>query len=190
MGDDADQALFRRAIAGARPLKQQVRDPERRKRSARALSRRADEREVPEESLLLDAEALGIETGGELTFQRPWINAATFKRQRPALRSYCSWQGPGLRHAWPGAQGSGQPVAAQERPGAGILFCPHQRWRQRRAPCAARALVPGSVGIAFRDGYLNYFAQHGRGIGAAHQAQRQFKHVALDRPLQVPGQHS
>lgn len=80
MADNDDRRLFRDAVAGTRPLKHPRHRPEPPRCPPRAQSRRADEREVLWESLSLDAEALGVETGEELVFRRPGLAGAVLRR--------------------------------------------------------------------------------------------------------------
>ncbi|GMW05464.1 MAG: Smr/MutS family protein [Gammaproteobacteria bacterium] len=77
-----DAALFRDAVAGARPvtsrrlLLRQAPPP------ARARFRRRDEEQVLRDSLQLDPATLELETGEELSFRRQEISAAAFRRLR------------------------------------------------------------------------------------------------------------
>jgi DNA-nicking Smr family endonuclease len=68
-----DSKLFRDAIAGARPLEQNRKEPERPRPDARAAFRRADERAVLDETLIHQAADLGVETGDEIVFRRPGV---------------------------------------------------------------------------------------------------------------------
>ena len=79
---DDDRELFRAAVRGARPLRQTRPAPQRPRLTARAASRRADERRVLLESLGLDPEDLGVETGEELAYRRPGVSDATLRRPR------------------------------------------------------------------------------------------------------------
>ena len=68
-GED-DKDLFRRAVAGARPLVHDRHAPTRPQADPRAAFRRADERAVLEELLLHQAADLDVETGDEILFRR------------------------------------------------------------------------------------------------------------------------
>lgn len=81
MNED-DRELFRQAMRGVRPLHHRGAVPARPRRPARALLRRADERRVLEESLLLDAAELEVETGEMLAWRRPGVPEATLRRLR------------------------------------------------------------------------------------------------------------
>ena len=65
--DDDDQSLFRKAIDGARPLKQDSVNPHRTRRKPVAQQRQRDEQEVVA-SLLSDEYCPDIETGEELLY--------------------------------------------------------------------------------------------------------------------------
>lgn len=80
--DEHDRELFRRAMHGVRPLRQKSVAATRPRRAARAILRRADERRVLEESLLLDAADLEVETGEVIAWRRPGIPEATLRRLR------------------------------------------------------------------------------------------------------------
>lgn len=82
MLDDHDRELFRRAMHGVRPLRPRTLAPARPRPAARAVLRRADERRVLEESLLLDAADLEVETGDLLAWRRPGVTEATLRRLR------------------------------------------------------------------------------------------------------------
>lgn len=82
MNEDDDRDLFRKAVAGVRRLPQARQAPTPPRRRPRAASRRADERSVLDESLLLDASDLGIETGEELVWRRTGVAESTLRRLR------------------------------------------------------------------------------------------------------------
>jgi DNA-nicking Smr family endonuclease len=68
-----DRKLFRDAIAGAKPLEQDRKVPERPRPQPLAAFRRADERAVLDEALIHQAADLGVETGDEIVFSRPGV---------------------------------------------------------------------------------------------------------------------
>lgn len=74
--------MFRAAVRGVRPLRQSKPAPERELRRPRAASRRADEARVLADSLTLDADALDVESGEELTFRREDIAESVLRRLR------------------------------------------------------------------------------------------------------------
>lgn len=82
MSEEDDRELFRKAVTGVRRLPQARQAPAPSPRRARAASRRADERRALEESLLLDASELGIETGEELVWRRAGVALSTLRRLR------------------------------------------------------------------------------------------------------------
>lgn len=82
MLEGEDRELFRRAMRGVRPLRQRAMAPARPRPAARAALRRADERRVLEESLLLDAADLEVETADLVAWRRPGVTAATLRRLR------------------------------------------------------------------------------------------------------------
>ncbi len=85
-----DVALFRDAVAGARPVVHHKADLRPRPPAARARFRRQDEAAVLRESLDSTAESLELETGEELSFRRSGIPAQVFtqlRRGRFAIKS-------------------------------------------------------------------------------------------------------
>ena len=79
-GDDADE-LFRRAVAGARPLAQRdVVHPPRRRPPPPARFRRRDEARVLEESLVDDIDETETGAGERLSFRRPEVGPRTLRR--------------------------------------------------------------------------------------------------------------
>jgi len=74
--------LFRAAVRGVRPLRQTKPAPERERRRPRAASRRADEARVLADSLALDADALDVESGEELSFRRDGVSESVVRRLR------------------------------------------------------------------------------------------------------------
>ena len=68
-----DKDLFRKAVAGARPLVHDRHAPTPPRPAARAGFRRADERAVLAESLVHQASDLGVETGDEIVFRRAGV---------------------------------------------------------------------------------------------------------------------
>jgi DNA-nicking Smr family endonuclease len=81
MNED-DSKLFRDAIAGAKPLEQDRKEPERPRPRAQAVFRQADERAVLDESLIHQAADLGVETGDEIVFCRPGVPAEVLRDLR------------------------------------------------------------------------------------------------------------
>lgn len=79
--DNDDPGLFRKATAGARPLEQDRRGPDRRRRKPVPQSRRRDEQAVVA-SLLSDDYSPDIETGEELLFVRHGIQQRVLRRFR------------------------------------------------------------------------------------------------------------
>jgi DNA-nicking Smr family endonuclease len=77
-----DSALFREAVAGARPVTTRRVTLRKAPPPARAQFRRRDERAVLRESLLVPAEALALETGEELVFRRPSVSPTVFSQLR------------------------------------------------------------------------------------------------------------
>ena len=77
-----DVALFRDAVAGARPVTHRKADLRPRPPAARAAFRRRDEALVLRESLSMNPEAFDLETGEELTFRRSGVPATVFTRLR------------------------------------------------------------------------------------------------------------
>lgn len=77
-----DAMLFRDAAAGARPIPTRHVHLPKPAPPARARFRRHDERQVLHESLTVDAEAMDLETGEELSFCRPGIPAGTLRSLR------------------------------------------------------------------------------------------------------------
>ena len=71
---------FRRAVAGAKPLKTDYVEPVRRTVSARARFRRADESAVLSESLVADPEHLEAQRGERLSFRRDHVSQRTLRR--------------------------------------------------------------------------------------------------------------
>lgn len=74
--------VFRAAVRDVRPLPEQPRVTERRRPSARARFRRADEEQVLAESLELAPGDLLVETGDELLFRRAGLVQRTLERLR------------------------------------------------------------------------------------------------------------
>lgn len=68
-----DKELFRQAVAGAKPLAHDRHEPAPVPQDPRAAFRRADEREVLEESLRLQAADLDVESGDEILFRRECV---------------------------------------------------------------------------------------------------------------------
>ena len=73
MNEDDDKELFRQAVAGAKPLEQDRKEPDRPRPSALAAFRRADERAVLGEALVHQPAELDVETGDEIVFRRPGV---------------------------------------------------------------------------------------------------------------------
>lgn len=79
-GED-DKNLFRKAVAGTRPLKQDRHSPPRSRRKPAPLQRLRDDREVMA-SLLSDDFSPDIETGEELLFVRTGIQQRVLRKFR------------------------------------------------------------------------------------------------------------
>ena len=77
---DDDSDLFREAVAGARPLAHDRVEPLRRRRSAKATMRRADDRRVLEESLEADLETMEWRNGDALRYRRPEVGERTLRK--------------------------------------------------------------------------------------------------------------
>jgi DNA-nicking Smr family endonuclease len=79
--DNDERGLFRKAAAGARPLKQDRRGPHRPRRKPVPQQRHQDEREVLA-SLLSDAYQPELETGEELLYWRPGLQQRLIRQFR------------------------------------------------------------------------------------------------------------
>jgi len=79
--DDNDARLFRKATAGARPLKQDRRAPSNRRRRPVASQRRRDEQAVLA-SLLSDEYQPDVETSDDLLFTRPGLQQRVIRQLR------------------------------------------------------------------------------------------------------------
>ena len=79
-GDNEDRSLFRKAVKGARPLKQDRHSPQRPRHKPVPLQRHRDDREVMA-CLLLD-DYSDIETGAELLFVRTGIQQRVLRKFR------------------------------------------------------------------------------------------------------------
>lgn len=77
-----DSALFREAVADARPVTARRQHLRQAPPSARARFRRRDEAAVLRESLAIPPGMLELETGEELTFRRANVPASVFTRLR------------------------------------------------------------------------------------------------------------
>lgn len=82
MQQDDDRELFRAAVRDVRPLRQTRTAPARERRRAQAASRRADEARVLTDSLALDADDLGVESGEELIWRREGVPESVIRRLR------------------------------------------------------------------------------------------------------------
>jgi DNA-nicking Smr family endonuclease len=71
--DDDDKELFRQAVAGAKRLEHDRREPVPAPPDPRAAFRRADERAVMAESLIHQAADLDVESGDEILYRRPGL---------------------------------------------------------------------------------------------------------------------
>jgi DNA-nicking Smr family endonuclease len=78
---DEDRELFRKAVAGARPLEPRSEPPARSAPLPRARFRRADEAAVLEESLEVNPEAES-DTGEDLSFRRATVGLPVFRKLR------------------------------------------------------------------------------------------------------------
>lgn len=80
-GDDDDEvSLFRRAVAGTRPLSDSRAEPDRKRPPPRARFRRRDEQAALEESLQANVDELEMASGERLQFRRPEIGQRTLRR--------------------------------------------------------------------------------------------------------------
>jgi DNA-nicking Smr family endonuclease len=80
-GDNDDKHLFRKAVSGARPLKQDRNSPHRPRHKPVPLQRHRDDQEVMA-SLLSDDYSPDIETGEELLFVRGGIQQRVLRKFR------------------------------------------------------------------------------------------------------------
>ncbi len=78
---DDERGLFRKAVAGARPIEQNRRPPQTRRRKPVPQQRQRDEREVVA-NLLSDEFSPDIETGEELLFARTGIQQRLLRKFR------------------------------------------------------------------------------------------------------------
>lgn len=80
---DSERDLFRREVAGAKPVRsQQRRQPEQALPSARPRSREADDLAVMAELLLDGPEDLDVDSGDELYHRQPGVQLAVMRRLR------------------------------------------------------------------------------------------------------------
>jgi DNA-nicking Smr family endonuclease len=78
---DDDVQLFRRAVAGAKPLRSESRvAAERRKPAPRARFARADNKRVLKESLLADIDAMEADNADSLRFHRASVGRQTMRK--------------------------------------------------------------------------------------------------------------
>lgn len=80
-GDNDDKGLFRKAVSGTRPLKQDRKNPHKPRRKPVPLQRHRDNQEVVA-SLLSDDFSPDIETGEELLFARSGIQERVLRKLR------------------------------------------------------------------------------------------------------------
>ena len=80
-GDNDDKGLFRKAVSGTRPLKQDRKNPHKPRRKPVPLQRHRDNQEVVA-SLLSDDFSPDIETGEELLFVRSGIQERVLRKLR------------------------------------------------------------------------------------------------------------
>lgn len=78
--NEDDAALFRQAVAGARPLQRDFVAPERERPKPRARFRRDDDRSVLIESLHGDIDSIETGAGERLQFRRPEVGQRTLRR--------------------------------------------------------------------------------------------------------------
>lgn len=76
----AEEDLFRRAMAGARPLRIDVVEPPRKRPKAVARFSRLDEQRVLLESLEAEPHAMESENGSALSYRRPSVSLKTMRR--------------------------------------------------------------------------------------------------------------
>ena len=79
---DTEHSLFREAVAGARPLKQDRRPPHRPKPKPIAQQRRRDEQEVMQSLLSDDYDPAEVETSEELAYVRPGVQLTVWRKLR------------------------------------------------------------------------------------------------------------
>lgn len=77
---DDDNALFRDAIAGARPLSHDRAESAKRRPPPRARMRREDEQQVLAESLTADIESMEWRNGDALRYRRPEVGERTLRK--------------------------------------------------------------------------------------------------------------
>jgi DNA-nicking Smr family endonuclease len=78
--DDDDAALFRRAVAGARPVEVKFAELPKQRPPPKARFRRTDEANVLRESLDIDIDELETSAGERLRFRRPEVGERTLRR--------------------------------------------------------------------------------------------------------------
>lgn len=78
--DGGDSDLFRRAVAGTRPLRQVERAPQHRRISPRARFRRAEQREVLRDSLHADYDPRDIHSEDTVCFRRRAVGKRTMRK--------------------------------------------------------------------------------------------------------------
>ncbi len=78
--EDGDSSLFRRAVAGARPLTGEFVEPVRKRIPAKARFARQDERAALDESLNAPIEAIENGSGDSLAFRRDSVGRRTFRQ--------------------------------------------------------------------------------------------------------------
>ncbi|MGB5247903.1 MAG: Smr/MutS family protein [Woeseia sp.] len=78
--DDDDAELFRRAVAGARPVEVKFAELPKKRPPPRARFRRLDEAAVLQESLDIDIDDLEASAGERLRFRRPELGERTLRR--------------------------------------------------------------------------------------------------------------
>jgi DNA-nicking Smr family endonuclease len=81
MNED-DKSLFRQAVTGAKPLDHGRHEQARPRPPGSAAFRRADERAVLDEALLLPASELGVETGEEILFRTAGVSDQVLRNLR------------------------------------------------------------------------------------------------------------
>lgn len=77
-----DEALFRQAVEGARPVTARRLHLRRAPPRAEARFRRQDEAAVMRESLSVSAEAMDLETGEEIIYRQPHVKESVLKNLR------------------------------------------------------------------------------------------------------------
>lgn len=118
MTDDKDD-IFRRAVAGAKPLRKKARaEPPSKKPKPKARFSKADDRQVLKESLENDIDDLERGSGESLRFQRPGVSRTTMRmlsRGSYAIQAEIDLHGMTVAEAKPRLAGLVERCAADGR---------------------------------------------------------------------------